>query len=58
MSILTKLFGDPNRRVVAKLEPLVGKINALEPAFVALSDEKLREKTLEFKDRLAKGETL
>ncbi len=58
MSFLTKLFGDPNAKVLREIQPLVDKINALEVQMVALSDNQLREKTSEFKARLAKGETL
>ncbi|MDP3985144.1 MAG: preprotein translocase subunit SecA [bacterium] len=58
MSFIKKLFGDPNARVVAQLEKEVQRINALEPEFVALSDDALREKTAFFKDRLKTGATL
>jgi preprotein translocase subunit SecA len=55
---MTKLFGDPNAREVAKLRSIVEKIGTLEPTVSALSDEQLKAKTAEFKDRLAKGESL
>ncbi|MBI5465778.1 MAG: preprotein translocase subunit SecA [Candidatus Kerfeldbacteria bacterium] len=55
MSFLEKLFGDPNARVVKKLEPQVQRINELEPKIRALSDEALRQKTQEFKSRLGSG---
>ncbi|MGE5653306.1 MAG: preprotein translocase subunit SecA, partial [Bacillota bacterium] len=58
LGILKKLMGDPNEREVKKLQPIVEKINSLEPQFKALSDDQLRGKTQEYKDRLAKGETL
>jgi len=58
MSILTKIFGDPNKRVLAKIQPLVGQINLLEKDIAKLTDEALKNKTQEFKDRVAKGETL
>ncbi len=58
MSFLTKLFGDPNARVVATLQPEVLRINELEPALKALSDEALKERTQEFKARLEQGATL
>ena len=58
MSILTKIFGDPNEKYLKKIQPIVEKINSLEPKFEKFSDEKLREKTEEFKQRLKKGETL
>lgn len=58
MSLFSKLFGDPNAKVLKGIQPLVDKINALEPSFQALTVEQLKGKTQEFKDRLAKGETL
>ncbi|WP_091741205.1 preprotein translocase subunit SecA [Phenylobacterium immobile] len=56
--IFQKLFGSSNDRKVKAMSARVAKINAYEPTFQALSDEALRAKTLEFKDRLAKGATL
>ena len=53
-----KFFGSSNDRKVKALTAKVGAINALEPKFKALSDDQLRAKTEEFKDRYAKGETL
>jgi preprotein translocase subunit SecA len=53
-----KLFGSPNDRTVKSFRARALLINALEPAYMALSDEALRGKTQEFKDRLAKGATL
>ena len=53
-----KVFGTPNDRKVKGIRPLVAQINALEPEFKALSDEGLRAKTAEFKERVAKGESL
>jgi len=58
MSVLSKIFGDPNQRFLNKLQPLVEKINQLEKKFESFSDEKLKEKTIEFRERLRKGETL
>ncbi|MFA6018063.1 MAG: preprotein translocase subunit SecA [Patescibacteria group bacterium] len=57
-SIISVLFGDPNAKVVKQLRKDADKINALEPSVQALSSEELRAKTIEFRDRLAKGETL
>ena len=57
MSILKKIFGS-NEREIAKLKPLVEKINALEEQMVKLSDDELRAKTVEFKKRIAEKETL
>ena len=53
-----KLFGSANDRYVKKLMKIVQKVNALEPEIEKLSDEQLRGKTEEFKDRINKGETL
>jgi preprotein translocase subunit SecA len=58
LSIFQRFFGSSNDRKVKAMAARVAKINALEPAIHALSDEQLRGKTQEFKDRLAKGETL
>src|SRR5438045_1683958 len=56
--ILAATFGTQNDRELKKLRPLVEKINSLEPSVQPLSDEQLRGKTAEFKQRLATGETL
>jgi preprotein translocase subunit SecA len=53
-----KLFGSANDRKVKAMTARVARINALEPQMTALTDEQLRGKTVEFRDRLAKGETL
>jgi preprotein translocase subunit SecA len=55
---LAKVFGTANERELKRLSPVVADINALEPSITALSDEQLRAKTVEFRERLAKGETL
>jgi preprotein translocase subunit SecA len=52
-SVLTKVFGTSNERVVKRLLPRVAEINALEAQTKALSDEQLRAKTVEFKARIA-----
>ncbi|MEI4471958.1 preprotein translocase subunit SecA [Frigidibacter sp. MR17.24] len=57
-SLARKVFGTPNDRKVSSVRPLVAKINALEPEFQALSDEGLKQKTAEFKERYANGESL
>ena len=56
--LLTKVLGSQNDRDLKKLRPRVAEINAFEPAIQALSDEQLRAKTLEFRTRLANGETI
>lgn len=57
MSWVTTLFGDPNAREVAKIRSVVDRITALESSVSDLSDEALKAKTVEFRERLAKGET-
>ena len=51
--ILTKIFGTSNERAIKKLMPMVAQINAFEPEIKKLSDEQLREKTVEFRARIA-----
>ncbi len=58
MSILTKIFGDPNEKAVRKLKPVVEEINKLEKKFEKFSDEEIKEQTGKFKKRIKKGETL
>jgi len=58
MSILSKFFGDPNEKFIKGLHPIIEKINSFEFEFKKLSAEQLKEKTKEFKERLAKGKTL
>ncbi|MCG0275307.1 MAG: preprotein translocase subunit SecA [Thermosediminibacteraceae bacterium] len=58
LGILKKIFGDPNEREIKKLIPIVEKVNDWESKIKVLSDSQLREKTNEFKNRLAAGETL
>ncbi len=58
MSIFTKIFGTHSERELKLIYPIVDKIEALEPDFEKLSDEELKAKTPEFKNRLANGETL
>ena len=57
-ALARSLFGTANDRVVKGFDKPVAKINALEPELAKLSDEQLRAKTAEFRERLAKGETL
>ena len=56
--ILKKVFGTKSQRDLRRMRPLVAKINALEVSYQSLSEDELRGKTVEFKDRLTKGETL
>ena len=57
-TLLAKVVGTQNDRELKRLRPLVAQINALEPSIQPLSDEQLRGKTAEFRQRLASGETL
>jgi len=56
--LLTKIVGTQNDRELKRLRPRVAEINAFEPATKALSDSQLRDKTAEFRARLANGQTL
>lgn len=58
MNIFNKIFGTSNSRKFKKLERKVAGINAFEPALEALSDAQLKQKTEEFRQRLAAGESL
>ena len=58
MSFLGKIFGNESAKTLKEIQPLVDEINALESGISALSDQKLKEKTAEFKDRLSKGQSL
>ena len=57
-TLLAKVIGTQNERDLKRLRPIVAEVNALEPEIQALSDEQLRGKTAEFKQRLADGETV
>ena len=58
VKLMTKLFGSRNDRLLKQMRKEVQKINALEPVFEALSDEELKAKTTEFKERLSKVKRL
>ncbi|MDO5336112.1 MAG: preprotein translocase subunit SecA [Eubacteriales bacterium] len=58
MSAFSKIFGTHSQREVKRIMPLVRKTEALRPEMQKLSDEELKAKTTEFKERLSKGETL
>lgn len=58
MGFFEKIFGSYSERELKKITPLVDKIESLDEAMQKLTDDELRNKTLEFKDRLKKGETL
>jgi preprotein translocase subunit SecA len=57
-NVVRKIIGTQNDRELKSIYPIVAKINALEPSIKALSDAQLQAKTPEFKERLAKGESL
>ena len=57
-NLLTKMFGSRNDRLLKKMNKEVTIINALEPVLEALSDEELKAKTIEFKERFSQGETV
>ena len=58
MKLTEKLFGTHSSRELKRIMPLVDKIEALRPSMIELTDEQLKDKTREFKERLANGETL
>ena len=58
MNILEKIFGTHSERELKLIYPIVDKIESLKPEMEALSDDQLRDKTREFKERLSNGETL
>ena len=58
MSFFKKLFGDYSSKEIKRMTPIKNKVLALEEEYAALSDKELQAKTPEFKERLAKGETL
>ncbi|WP_392563408.1 preprotein translocase subunit SecA [Orbus wheelerorum] len=58
LKLLTQVFGSRNERVLKSMRKRVEKINALEPAMEALSDDELKAKTAEFKQRVAEGKSL
>ena len=58
MSAITKIFGTHSERELKRIYPLVDKVESYREAMGALSDEELKNKTKEFKERLENGETL
>src|SRR5216117_1503830 len=57
-TLLAKVVGTQNERELKRLRPIVAEVNALEPTIKALSDEQLRKKTVELRERFKNGETL
>jgi preprotein translocase subunit SecA len=58
MKLLTKVFGSKNERELRRLQPTVDRINALEAAMQAMSEDELRAQTGRFKERVERGESL
>ena len=58
MNLIEKMFGTHSEREIKRILPLVDKIEALRPQMQAMTDEQMADKTKEFKERLANGETL
>ena len=58
MGLFTKIFGTRSQREIKQIQPLVNKILSLEETYKNLSEEELKAKTQEFKNRLEAGETL
>ena len=58
MGIFDKWFGTHSEREMKRITPIVDKIEAIRPQMMELSDEELKNKTQEYKERLAAGETL
>ena len=58
MSMFSKVFGTHSQREVKRIMPLVNKIESLRPEMQKLTDEELRDKTIQYKKRLEEGETL
>ena len=58
MKLSERIFGTHSQRELKRIEPIVDKVESYRPAMQALSDDELRAKTKEYKDRLAGGETL
>ena len=57
-NLTSKFFGSSNDRQIKKYNPLVHKINQLEDIFIKLSDQELKLKTIDFKEKLSNGETV
>ena len=58
MKIIDKIFGTHSQRELKRIEPIVAKVESYDEAMQKLTDEELKHKTVEFKERLANGETL
>ena len=58
MGALTKIFGTHSEREIKRINPIVEKVEALRDTMMALSDEELKNRTKEYKERFAGGATL
>ena len=58
IDMINKIFGVSDEKIIKQMRKEVKKINELEPSMIKLTDDKLKAKTIEFKERIAKGETL
>ncbi len=58
MGLFDKIFGTYSEREVKRIVPIAEKVESYDSEMKSLSDEELRAKTFEFKDRIAKGESL
>ncbi|MGD8664933.1 MAG: preprotein translocase subunit SecA [Desulfobacterales bacterium] len=58
LNALTKVFGSKNERELKRIQPQIERINALEPAVQAMSDDELKAQTAKFKERIDRGEPL
>lgn len=58
MGFINKIFGNHSDKELKKIYPIVNKIEAMEPEYAAMTDEQLKAKTPEFKERLSHGESL
>src|SRR5690349_20054804 len=56
--VAKKIFGSRNEREIKRMRPIVARINELEASMQKLSQEQLAAKTIEYKERIAKGETV
>ncbi|MDP2862245.1 MAG: hypothetical protein Q8N95_05580, partial [Desulfobacterales bacterium] len=57
-SLLTKIFGSKNERELKKIDPVIERINALEPRIHSMSDDELKSQTPLFRERIDRGEGL
>ena len=58
IDMINKIFGVSDEKIIKQMRKEVKKINELEPSMIKLTDDELKSKTIEFKERIAKGETL